>query len=90
MAEAAVKENRKEVIFDAALKCFNKNGYYKTSMDLIAESAGMTKRGLYYHFNSKDELFINLFNYMNNHFYEQIPLDAAQHSGPGGAAHAVC
>ena len=82
MAEAAVKENRKEVIFDAALKCFNKNGYYKTSMDLIAESAGMTKRGLYYHFKSKDELFINLFNYMNDHFYEQIPPDAAHIQDP--------
>jgi AcrR family transcriptional regulator len=82
MAEAAVKENRKEVIFDAALKCFNKNGYYKTSMDLIAESSGMTKRGLYYHFKSKDELFINLFNYMNNRFYEQIPLDAAHIQDP--------
>ena len=77
MAEAAVKGNRKEAIFDAALQCFIKNGYYKTSMDLIAESAGMTKRGLYYHFKSKDELFINLFNYMNEKFYEQIPRNAA-------------
>jgi AcrR family transcriptional regulator len=82
MAEAAVKENRKEAIFDAALKCFNKNGYYKTSMDLIAESAGMTKRGLYYHFKSKDELFISLFNYMNNKFYGQIPTHAAQIEDP--------
>ena len=82
MAEAAVKENRKEAIFDAALKCFNKNGYYKTSMDLIADSAGMTKRGLYYHFKSKDELFIDLFNYMNNKFYEQIPPDAASIENP--------
>jgi len=82
MAEAAVKENRKEAIFDAALKCFNKNGYYKTSMDLIADCAGMTKRGLYYHFKSKDELFINLFNYMNSRFYEQIPTDAASIADP--------
>jgi AcrR family transcriptional regulator len=82
MAEAAVRENRKDIIFDAALKCFNKNGYYKTSMDLIADSAGMTKRGLYYHFKSKDELFINLFNYMNIRFYDQIPLDAAHIQDP--------
>ena len=45
-----MKENRKEEIFAAAVKCFNQNGYYKTSMDMIAESAKMTKRGLYYHF----------------------------------------
>jgi len=29
MGDAAVKENRKETIFDAALKCFNENGYLK-------------------------------------------------------------
>jgi AcrR family transcriptional regulator len=82
MAEVAVKENRKEAIFDAALACFNKNGYYKTSMDLIAEKAGMTKRGLYYHFKSKDGLFIDLFNYMNNKFYGQIPSAATNIQDP--------
>jgi AcrR family transcriptional regulator len=73
MNNAALKINRKESIFDAALDCFNKHGYYKTSMDMIADRANMTKRGLYYHFKSKDELFIGLFNYMNNKFYEQVP-----------------
>ena len=68
-----VKENRKEDIFTAAVKCFNENGYYKASMDMIAERAKMTKRGLYYHFKSKDELFIELFKYMNMKYYAQIP-----------------
>jgi AcrR family transcriptional regulator len=76
------KKNRKEEIFMAAVACFNENGYYKTSMDLIAKRANMTKRGLYYHFESKDELFIQLFHYMNVKYYNEIPLDAAETQDP--------
>jgi len=82
MQKRDIKENRKEDIFTAAVKCFNKNGYYKTSMDMIAESAKMTKRGLYYHFKSKDALFIELFHYMNKKYYEQIPSYASEVSDP--------
>ena len=82
MINAAQKINRKEAIFDAALACFNKHGYYKTSMDMIADRAHMTKRGLYYHFTSKDELFISLFNYMNNKFYAQVPATAGAVADP--------
>ena len=73
MTKASVKENRKEAVYAAAVACFIENGYYGTSMDMIAERADMTKRGLYYHFKSKDELFINLFHYMNARYYKQIP-----------------
>ncbi|MCP4200228.1 MAG: TetR/AcrR family transcriptional regulator [Proteobacteria bacterium] len=76
------KKNRKEDIFMAAVACFNENGYYKASMDLIAKRAGMTKRGLYYHFKSKDELFIQLFHHMNVKYYNEIPLDAAETRDP--------
>ena len=77
-----VKENRKEDIFTAAVACFNENGYYKASMDMIAERANMTKRGLYYHFKSKDELFIELFKYMNRKYYAQIPAYVTEISDP--------
>ena len=73
MSRPAGKENRKEEIFQAAVQCFNENGYYRTSMDMIAERAKITKRGLYYHFKSKDQLFIQLFHHMNKKFYERIP-----------------
>ena len=81
------KENRKEEIFKAAVACFNEKGYFKTSMDLIAERANMTKRGLYYHFKSKDELFIQLFHYMNNKYYSQIPQSAAGIDDPEQRLH---
>ncbi len=76
------KHNRKEDIYEAAVACFNENGYFRTSMDLIAKRANMTKSGLYYHFKAKDELFIQIFHYMNNKYYAQIPQSAASIDDP--------
>jgi AcrR family transcriptional regulator len=72
MKNPEITPKRKETIFKAALHCFNKNGYFKTSMDAIAARAKMSKLGLYYHFKSKDELFIQLFHYRGNKYFEHV------------------
>ena len=69
------KKDRKEEIFEAAIECFNETGYYKTSIDKIAEKANISKGGIYYHFKSKDELFIKLFNYRCDKYLEQARTD---------------
>ncbi|AEM77592.1 TetR/AcrR family transcriptional regulator [Thermoanaerobacter wiegelii] len=46
----------KEKIFKAAIKTFSKSGFYKTTMEEIAENAGVAKGTLYYHFKSKDDI----------------------------------
>ena len=43
-------------ILDAANSLFYAEGIRAVSVDAIAEKAGLTKRTLYYHFKSKDEL----------------------------------
>ncbi len=69
-----LKEKRKEIIFKAAVYCFNKNGYTATTLDRIAEKAGMSKGGVYHYFKSKRELFLNLFDYRVNKYFDQIKL----------------
>jgi len=54
---------RKEEILNAALKCFNKKGYYKTAVEDIAKKIGITKAAIYYYFNTKKELFVKLFHF---------------------------
>jgi AcrR family transcriptional regulator len=44
-------------VLDAALKLFLKSGYDGTSMQAVADEAGVTKPVVYACFNSKDELF---------------------------------
>jgi AcrR family transcriptional regulator len=43
-------------IVDAATKLFYSEGIGRVSVDAVAEKAGLTKRTLYYHFRSKDDL----------------------------------
>ncbi len=66
------RANRKEYILETALHCFNESGYYRTSLETIAQKAGISKGGLYYHFKSKNQLFIELFYYRCNKYFEQV------------------
>ncbi len=43
-------------IHQAGFDLFHKRGYARVSMDDIATAAGVTKKGLYYHYDSKDAL----------------------------------
>ena len=52
---APVKDTRTRII-EAADALFYASGLRETSVDRIAERAGVTKRTLYYHFRSKDAL----------------------------------
>lgn len=48
---------RKEEILDAALVEFSDRTYNAVSMERLAERAGLSKAGIYAHFNSKEEIF---------------------------------
>jgi len=54
MSEEA-NPTRKRLV-DAATKLFYAEGIGRVSVDAVAEKAGLTKRTLYYHFKSKDDL----------------------------------
>ncbi|WP_097028516.1 TetR/AcrR family transcriptional regulator [Clostridium peptidivorans] len=47
----------KKTIFESAIKVFSTYGYSGATMDGIAAQAGLAKGTLYYHFDSKEEIF---------------------------------
>jgi AcrR family transcriptional regulator len=47
-------------IVEGAYRLFRRQGYNRVSMDDIAAAASVTKRTLYHHFTSKDELLANV------------------------------
>lgn len=49
-------EDTRPEILQAAYKLFRRRGFFRVGMDEIAEAAGVTKRTLYNHFDSKDAL----------------------------------
>src|ERR1700677_744425 len=50
----------RERILDIALELFNEQGYDKTSLREIAEQLGFTKAALYYHFERKEDILLEL------------------------------
>ena len=57
---ADVSEERKTQILDAAMDTFAKKGIHKTRMSDIAEKSGLSKGSLYWYFDSKDSIILNL------------------------------
>ena len=59
-------QERPEELAAAALRLFTERGYYSTTIDDVAEAAGVTKGAVYHHFDSKEELLLaavqNFFN----------------------------
>jgi AcrR family transcriptional regulator len=53
-------EQRRHQLFAVALELFAHRGYRATTMDDIAEAAGVTKPLLYQHFSSKRALYLEL------------------------------
>ena len=49
---------------------------------MVSNQADMTLRGLYYHFKSKDDLFLQLFQYLNSKYYAQIKDEAEAVTDP--------
>ncbi|WP_019644337.1 TetR/AcrR family transcriptional regulator [Novispirillum itersonii] len=54
--DPAPEKPTRDRILDAAAKLFQASGVRAVSVDAVASRAGVTKRTLYYHFRSKDDL----------------------------------
>jgi AcrR family transcriptional regulator len=52
----AMSTQTKELLIAAAVKLFSAQGYKETSLQEIAEEAGLTKGALYHHFRSKEDV----------------------------------
>ena len=59
-------------ILSAAYELFYKEGFARVSMDAIAEASGLTKRTLYYHFDSKDALAAAVLDHQHLHALTRI------------------
>jgi len=66
------KEQRKAQIMNAALEMFIQHGIQNTTMDQVAEQAGLSKGTLYLYFKSKDDLFFQIIGFMLNREQEEL------------------
>ena len=63
---------RRQQILDVAIDEFGRSGYFGTSMNDIAEAAGVTKPVLYQHFDSKADLYRALLDEVGTRLIETI------------------
>ncbi|MFE9020656.1 TetR/AcrR family transcriptional regulator [Streptomyces sp. NPDC007808] len=64
--------NTRQRIQDVALELFAEQGYEKTSLREIAERLEVTKAALYYHFKTKEEIIVSLFEDLTKPIEELI------------------
>jgi len=74
-------ESKRQLLLEAAQKLFSRHGYRRTSVDDIAQEAGVAKGTVYVYFNDKEALFKAVVDY----FAEELDartLSALKIEGP--------
>lgn len=73
---------RRRQLLDVAIGVFAETGFHATSMNDIAEAAGVTKPVLYQHVPSKRALYLELLESVGDDLLETITKATAQADGP--------
>jgi AcrR family transcriptional regulator len=75
-------EQRRQQLFTVALELFARRGYRATTMDDIAEAAGVTKPLVYQHFSSKRSLYLELVDSIAQDLLTAVSDAVARADGP--------
>src|SRR5438045_8738680 len=73
---------RRRQLLDVALGVFAERGYHVTSMNDLAEAAGVTKPVLYQHFRSKRALYLELLEDVGGQLRDTIGKATSEATGP--------
>jgi AcrR family transcriptional regulator len=73
---------RRRQLFEVALSLFAEHGYASTTMDDIAEAAGVTKPLVYQHFDSKRALYLELMDVFSQELVTRIVNATSRAEGP--------
>lgn len=80
-SKASQRQETFEKILGAALDLFVSRGFEGTTVDEIAEGAGLTKGAIYFHFSTKDDVLLALLDQVERNFVD--PMDRrVRRAGP--------
>lgn len=68
------KQRNRSAILDAARKVLAERGFHGTSLEAVAQAAGLTRRTVYSHFDSKGNLLVALVDHV---YASELPIDLA-------------
>jgi AcrR family transcriptional regulator len=76
------REQRRELMLEAAERFFGERGYHAASMSEIASASGITKPMLYEHFESKEHLYEQCVERARARMFEEIEAKVAVAESP--------
>lgn len=79
----------RQLIIEKAAHLFNQKGYAGTSMQDIMAATGLTKGGIYGHFESKEEIVLAAFGYATDYLVKLISDKLAAHTTASGKLQAL-
>jgi AcrR family transcriptional regulator len=82
------KDITREKIVSVAKSLFGRFGPRKTTVDEIAAAAGIGKGTIYYHFNAKDEIFLEVIKREADELISRLKKTISEYSTPQGQLHA--
>lgn len=66
------REEKLGYILDATVQCLARYGFSGTTMDLIAEEAGVSKGTLTYYFKNKDDIIVRVASHVAARFHNDV------------------
>jgi len=90
LSRAPRQDNRREQLLDAAARLFRERGFHATSMRDIAKAVGMLSGSIYYHFDSKEEMLLAVYQEGERRVAEAVDTAIAAESDPWQRLEAAC
>jgi AcrR family transcriptional regulator len=91
VTRAPRQDNRRAQLLDAAARLFRERGFHATSMRDIAKAVGMLSGSIYYHFDSKEEMLLAVYEEGERRVAEAVDAAvAAETAGPWQRLEAAC
>jgi len=84
------QDNRRQQLLDVAARLFRERGYHVTSMRDIAREVGMLSGSIYYHFPSKEEMLLAVYEEGLRHIAERVDAAVAGQQAPWERLEAGC
>ena len=78
----AIREAKRTIILDAALAIFARDGLENASMRAIGDAAGYTAAAIYFHFESKEEIYAELLSQSLDRLIAAVESEAAKAETP--------
>src|SRR5271167_3239759 len=90
LSRAPRQDNRRAQLLDAAARLFRERGYHATSMRDIAKAVGMLSGSIYYHFDSKEEMLLAVYEEGKRRVAVAVDAAVAAETDPWRRLEAAC